>query len=145
MAVRAPPGARLAGRHALNADGSRQDELREDARGDRPPVFRLDVHPERERVVVAPVGEVDLATVDRVGGQLDELVAAGFRVLVLDLRGVTFLDSTGISLIFRQCQREDVDVRLIDGEEPVSRLFDVTGLRETLRFAGPDETPPRSR
>jgi anti-sigma B factor antagonist len=127
----------------LTADGSPLDELRDQARDGRPPVFRIDVHPERERVVVAPVGDVDIATVGEIRAQLDELATAGFGTLVLDLRGVTFLDSTGIRLIVCQSGREDVDVRLIDGAAAVSRLFDLTGLRDGLRFVGADETPPR--
>jgi anti-sigma B factor antagonist len=123
---------------ALTPDGRPQDELR--ARQRLP--FRVDVHPERDRVVVAPAGEVDLATVGQVRARLDDLASAGFDVLVLDLRAVTFIDSMGLTLIVRQCRRTDVEVRLIDGAAPVSRLFDLTGLREILRFLPSDEAPP---
>jgi anti-sigma B factor antagonist len=123
---------------ALTPDGRPQDEPRAPQR--RP--FRVDVHPERHRVVVAPAGDVDLATVGQVRAQLDDLASAGFDVLVLDLRAVTFIDSMGLTLIVRQCRRTDVEVRLIDGAAPVSRLFDLTGLREILRFLPSDEAPP---
>jgi anti-sigma B factor antagonist len=122
------------------------EELRRraaDQRTDAPPGFHIDVRPDRERVVVSPEGDIDLATVDRIGAQMDELAVSGFPTIVLDLRGVTFMDSTGLSLIVRQSARSDVDVRLVDGAGPVSRLIDLTGVREVLHFVAPDDAPPR--
>ena len=41
--------------------------------------FRCEVDPDRESVIVRPVGALDLATVPIVDAQLAELVAAAFR------------------------------------------------------------------
>ena len=114
---------------------------------DQPPLQGLviDIEPDRERVIVLPRGELDLATVDRLGACIDGLVDAGFDTLVLDLRGLTFLDSTGLCLMIRECRRLDLTIHLIDGAEPVSRLFDLTGLRESLPFATPDELRLRAQ
>lgn len=60
--------------------------------------FRVDVAPDREEVRVSPVGELDLATVPLVDTELAELWSLGFARLVLDLRNVCFLDSTGLRL-----------------------------------------------
>ncbi len=59
--------------------------------------FRVDVHPERDVVRVAPAGELDLTTVCVVDGQVANLRAAGFGQLVLDLRAVSFMDTTACS------------------------------------------------
>jgi anti-anti-sigma factor len=104
-----------------------------------PVPFDVEVRPARERVVVAPRGELDIATAERVESEIDGLVAAGFADIVLDLRGLTFMDSTGVWLVLRQVRRPDVAVHLIDGSGPVARLFDVTGVREDLPFLEPDE------
>ena len=61
--------------------------------------FRCEVDPHRASVFVRPVGELDLATAPIVDTQLSELVAAGFTSLVLDLRQLRFLDSTGLRLL----------------------------------------------
>ena len=106
--------------------------------------FGVDVQPDRERVTVQPRGELDLATVDRLGACIDGLVDAGFDAVVLDLRRLTFLDSTGLCLIVRECQRPDLTIALIDGPQPVSRLFDLTGLREMLPFLTSNRLPLRS-
>jgi anti-anti-sigma factor len=61
--------------------------------------FELRTWPDRERVVLALHGELDVASVSPVRVALDELLAAGWRSVVLDLRELTFIDSTGVSLL----------------------------------------------
>jgi anti-anti-sigma factor len=64
---------------------------------------------------------------------VDEISEAGFDQVVLDLRRVWFMDSTGVCLIIRQTQ-PDVRVQVIDGGPAVARLFDLTGLRSEIDF-----------
>jgi anti-anti-sigma factor len=102
-----------------------------------PPAFDIEIRPSRERVIVAPRGELDCATVARLQTAVDDLVATGWDTIVLDLRGLCFMDSTGLCLITRQTGRTDTAVQLIDGTAAVSRLFDLTGLRPRLPFISP--------
>lgn len=106
---------------------------------DLPEPFDVEIRPARSRVVVAPRGELDLATTGRVEEEIDRLVAAGFDEIVLDLRKLSFMDSTGVCLIIRQAGRPDAAVRLIDGTPAVSRLFDLTSVRAELSFLAPHE------
>jgi anti-sigma B factor antagonist len=99
-----------------------------------PEPFRVETRPDRDRAIVIPHGEIDLSTVDAVAAEIDALVARGFDRIVLDLRRTSFMDSTGLRLAIRQTGRNDVRVTLIDGVGPVSRLFDVTGVRDALPF-----------
>jgi anti-anti-sigma factor len=99
-----------------------------------PAWFDVEIRPRRERVIVAPRGELDCATVDRLENAVDGQVAEGWRAIVLDLRGLSFLDSTGLCAIVRQTERAGVTVQVIDGVAPVARVFDLTGLREVLPF-----------
>jgi anti-sigma B factor antagonist len=96
--------------------------------------FDVQTRPTRERAVVAPRGDLDLATFGRLESAVDDLVAAGWRSIVLDLRGLSFMDSTGLRAIVRQANRTDATVELIDGNPPVARLFDLTGVRQLLSF-----------
>jgi anti-anti-sigma factor len=53
------------------------------------------------------------------------------------LRQLTFMDSTALHLMVRaqRLSLEDgFDFALIDGNEPVCRVLDITGLRDHLRF-----------
>jgi anti-anti-sigma factor len=58
---------------------------------------------------------------------------------VLDLRGLSFMDSTGLRAIVWQANRTDVTVEFIDGAPPVARLFDLTSVRQLLSFIQPHE------
>jgi hypothetical protein len=39
-----------------------------------------------------------------------------------------------LRLVVEQSRRRDAEMTLIDGAEPVSKLFDITGLRSALPF-----------
>jgi anti-anti-sigma factor len=112
--------------------------------GAAPPAFRVDVRPERDVVRVCPVGEVDLDTVGVVRAQLDELRVAGFTCVVLDLREVTFLDSSVLHLAMEAHAASAADgwaFAIIEGPANVQRAFEVVGLREQLPFVDPAELP----
>ena len=103
--------------------------------------FRVDVHPERARVRVEPIGEVDLATADVLRRQLRELRESGFDEVVLDLRRITFLDSTGIALILtedRHARDAGLVFTLISGPPAVQRVLGMCGVIDELQFVGPE-------
>jgi anti-sigma B factor antagonist len=99
-----------------------------------PEPFSVETRPDRRRVLVIPRGELDLATVDAVSKEIDELVVRGFGQIVLDLRQISFMDSTGLRIVLHHARRDDVFVTVIDGPDAVSRLFDLTGARSAIRF-----------
>ena len=102
--------------------------------------FRIDVEPERESVRVAPIGELDIATVEKLRAEVERLRAAGFTDLVLDLRAVRFLDSTGLRLVLEldQAAREaSQELLLIRGSAVVQRIFEVTQVSDRLQFIEP--------
>lgn len=96
--------------------------------------FTVDVRRDGTTVVVAPAGEIDLATADNLRERLRE-ACNRCRTLVLDLRRVRFLDTSGLQLVLEQ-QRvaAEADRRfvLVRGEPRVQRLFDVAGLSDRL-------------
>ncbi len=98
------------------------------------PEFTVDVRREGELVVVAPRGEIDLSTVERVREAVE---GHGRERLLLDLRDVDFLDSSGLTLILalhRRAEEVGVSFTLGRGPEPVQRIFAMTGLADRLRF-----------
>ena len=87
-----------------------------------------------------PRGEIDLASVTVLDVKLRELRDNGFDHLVVDLRDVTFMDSTGLRLILGwddQSRTEGLDFELIRGTPVVQRLFEITGVTDRLRFVEP--------
>ena len=58
---------------------------------------------------------------------------------MLDLRGVAFMDSSGLRLIAVSSQRaQELGRRLalVPGPEQVMRVFEITRMRERLDFIG---------
>jgi anti-sigma B factor antagonist len=102
------------------------------------PLFRVEVQPEREGVRVIPHGELDLGTVQQLETQIDELRSGGFATIVLDLRELTFMDSTGLRLLLEldaESRADGFRFAIIDREGPVRRLLELTGIEGRFEHA----------
>jgi anti-sigma B factor antagonist len=102
--------------------------------------FRIDVEQASDSVRVAPVGELDLATVDKLRAEVERLRGADVTRLVLDLRGVRFLDSTGLRFVLEldgATRADGQELAIIRGPEVVHRIFDVTQVSDRLLFVEP--------
>ena len=105
-----------------------------------PSTLLIAVHPQRAAVRVTPSGELDLSNAGALQAQLDELRTAGFPHVVLDLRELTFMDSSGVRLIFREDRRARSAghrFSLIAGNPQVQRVLNICGLAERLDFGEP--------
>lgn len=99
--------------------------------------FRVEVHKDGEATVIAVNGELDLASGPELEAELDQVSGPGTQLLVLDLRQLDFMDSTGLSILVRAHQRlagEGCEVGLVKGSQQVQRLLDLTGVAERLRL-----------
>lgn len=102
----------------------------------------LEVHVSRgaETIILAPRGELDLHTIPLLAGALEDVLEAGTDGLVMDLRLLEFMDSTGLRLIIdtdSRCEAEGRPFSLVPGHGVVQRVFDVTGLTNKLRWTDP--------
>jgi anti-sigma B factor antagonist len=94
----------------------------------------LDTSVRGAATLVALRGELDLAgaaVLDQALGRID-----GHDV-VLDLRGLTFIDSSGLRSIAVAARRAGDAGRgfaLVEGTADVMRVFDITRMRERLTF-----------
>lgn len=86
--------------------------------------------------VIALAGELDLAGAAVLERELDGVDAGA---VVVDLRGLGFMDSTGLRTLAVASQRAHRAGRrfaLVPGAAQVMRVFDVTRMRERLEFVG---------
>jgi anti-anti-sigma factor len=90
------------------------------------------VVPERDHVLVVLEGELDIATVGAVRHKVAALRARGFPRVVLDLRRLTFADSSLVHLLYELEVAAAVDgvaFAIRPGESgPARRLLNLTGL-----------------
>ena len=87
---------------------------------------------ERDGATVLVVGgELDLGSSPRLRDTAVRRLLAGDRVLVLDLSGLEFLDSTGLGVvvaILKRARTLGTDLRLVITRERVRLPFAVTGV-----------------
>lgn len=105
-----------------------------------PIAFDVAVHLNRETVVVDVGGELCLATVPTLLARLDGL-EGGFARLVLDLRRVTFMDSTGIRLLLQigARARSDGFDFAVSIEGAPARTLELVGLQDQLQRVDSEE------
>lgn len=87
--------------------------------------------------VVTVLGEVDALTAPELAAFLTTQLAAA-RVVVVDLDGVGFLGSAGLSVLFEaneQASREDRVLRLVCNSRIANRALEATELKEHFSFA----------
>ena len=97
--------------------------------------FRLEVRNEGPTTVIAVSGELDLASSPALQEELDRVAASDARLLIIDLRELDFMDSTGLSVLVRAHQRIEEQGRalaMVKGPQQVQRLLSLTGVAERL-------------
>lgn len=98
-------------------------------------VLSVTVRPDREVVWVQPVGELDLAAAPELCAHVDELLAVGFERLIIDLRGLCFIDVAGLRSLLELSQRardEGWRLGLVPGNSQVTRLFALARVEDQL-------------
>ena len=106
----------------------------------RPSLFRCSLRTADGVATVKLAGELDVAGVPETEMTLREALDAGCRRLVIDLRDLTFMDSTGITLLVRWdlgARNDGYDLALIRGNERIHRLLTLTGLDRHFTFEQP--------
>ena len=102
--------------------------------------FSLHISLAGRKAVVVLAGELDLAGAATLERELSELDASA---VVVDLRGLGFMDSSGLRTLAVAALRAQAAGRrfaMVPGAAQVMRVFDVTRMRERLEFvADPGE------
>ena len=108
--------------------------------GFRTAMPRLDFETTRNGsvAIVRPVGELDLSGAAVLESELDRLAEdPQLSAVVLDMRGLQFMDSSGLRLVVvadmktREAGRR---FALVRGGETVHRVFEITRMSERLDF-----------
>jgi anti-sigma B factor antagonist len=89
---------------------------------------------------VRPVGELDLDTAPQLEEALASMSADARTRLVLDLRRLTFMDSTGLRLVIRwdtAARRDGFEFAIVPGPEVVQRVIRLTGMDDQLTVTEP--------
>jgi anti-anti-sigma factor len=91
------------------------------------PELSISVRASRDECVVMAAGEVDMASAPQLTGALADVHGR----VVVDLAGVTFLDSTGISVLVgarNRLREEGGDLSIRNPQDHVRAVLKVVGL-----------------
>lgn len=103
----------------------------------------VEVHNSDTAVVVGVSGELDLASSPALESELEQGAASDASLVIVDLRRLEFMDSTGLSVLVRAHQRaieNGQQFGVVKGPQQVQRLLSLTGVAERLTLIdSPDE------
>jgi anti-anti-sigma factor len=105
--------------------------------------FSVEVRNGTQAVVIGLSGELDLASSPALEHELERGAASQAEVVIVDLRNLEFMDSTGLSVLVRAHQRATENGQrfgVVRGPQQVQRLLSLTGVADRLNLAdSPDE------
>jgi len=85
--------------------------------------------------VLRVAGEVDVYSASALRERTLDLVAAGAVHIVIDLGGVTFIDSSGLGVLvgcLKRLREHDGSLTLVIDADRVLRVFEITGLTKVF-------------
>lgn len=100
-------------------------------------LFELQTSAEAYGCRAALSGEIDLSTVEDVENGVRTAIDGGNGVVAVDLREVSFLDSSGLRLLLRLHKDLDEAGRrlvVVQGPRRVARVFELTGAEAQLEI-----------
>lgn len=88
-------------------------------------------------LVLSLGGQLDFLSAPELAPRLADLQAATCSAVVVDVSGVTFIDSTGLNVLVagaQSIQSRDAAVLVAGASNHVARVFEIVRLGETIRL-----------
>ncbi|HLJ02351.1 MAG TPA: STAS domain-containing protein [Solirubrobacteraceae bacterium] len=104
--------------------------------------FRVEVRNENGASLLSVAGELDLASGPTLERELESALAREPGLVILDLRQLEFMDSTGLSVLIRahnSAQAQGQRLGIVGGSRQVRRLLSLTGVAERLTIVDSPE------
>lgn len=99
-------------------------------------MMTVTVEPVEGGCVLAPQGRLTVASAPQLRTEVTERLAAGDRLIVVDLSGTTFVDSSGLGALvssLKSARQAGGDLRLVSPSEQVSMVLRLTNLDRILK------------
>jgi anti-anti-sigma factor len=109
--------------------------------------FNINIAGDDRATTLTLSGELDLASVHELEEALARVQGWGTALIVLDLRELTFMDSTGLKVLVeanQHAQEAGPQFRVINGGPQVQRLLSITGVDRWLTLTDAPHQPLRT-
>ena len=94
--------------------------------------------------VIAPAGDIDIASVPRLREQVDALIENGVRRILVNCQNVSFIDSTGLAFLLVRARtlfdREGL-LSLVNTSPQVVRFLQIARLLDALHVSAAEKPP----
>jgi anti-sigma B factor antagonist len=90
-----------------------------------------------DRYTVTLTGELDIGSAAVLEDTLTEVCASGAREVLVDMAGIDFIDSSGMTALLSSqelCQKHGCQLFLTPARRPAQHAFQISGLQERLPF-----------
>lgn len=103
----------------------------------KPGSLQISSAPADGGVRVSLRGELDIASARQLEERFAALDEQAPTRVVIDLSGLMFIDSSGLRVLLladARAREQGYELVLLPGQEPVQRVFEMTGALDVLRF-----------
>lgn len=100
--------------------------------------FRIEQRVTQGLPVLTVEGEIDVASAPQLRERLHVLIAEGNATVVLDLLGVSFLDSTALGVLvgaLKRCRELGGELHVVVADPRIRKIFEITGLDKVFPMA----------
>jgi anti-sigma B factor antagonist len=97
--------------------------------------FEIEERMDGKVPVIAVGGEIDVATAPQLRECLHNVITQGHTTVVLDLLGVTFLDSTALGVLvgaLKRCRELGGELQVVVADARIMKIFEITGLTKVF-------------
>ena len=93
------------------------------------------VRPDESTAAVSPTGDLDVSTSPRLLACIDELLAEGRSKITLDMRAVTFIDSSGLGALVKAHKHAapSAELTVVQPRPHVHRAMEISGILRVIR------------
>jgi anti-sigma B factor antagonist len=106
------------------------------------PLLELETEETDGYIRLALTGELDISSVPQVEEALSRIEVRKPGLILIDLRGLEFMDSTGLRTVLTadaRAREQGRRLAVVRGPRPVDRIFSVTRLDERLQIVDEPE------
>jgi anti-sigma B factor antagonist len=101
--------------------------------------LQLEVQEHERAVVVVARGELDVASAHDFVARLERAVRSAEPLVVIDLSGLMFIDSSGLAALIKadhEAKAAGRKMAVVRGPHQVQQLLELTGLADRIELVG---------
>lgn len=100
--------------------------------------INIEEHQNDKEMFVSVTGEIDAYTAPKLREELLPLSEGQGKTITVNLKDVSYMDSTGLGVfvgLFKQLNKNEGELRLVELSDRLVRLFELTGLDKIMNIS----------